>query len=370
MYQRYTPRSGMISKPDLPKREYNAPATQVTLRTIADRLGISTATVSLALRNIPSVAERTRDDVRRLATELGYSYNRRAGSLRTNKSGIVAVGFNDVANPLFAEMLGVIDGLVRDGGRNILLATYGEDAERQADVLAALCEHRPDGMIVCPAGNSATEAFDRIRAAGIPLVQLSREVEGSGFDFTGVDDVAATTLAVEHLSSLGHRRIAMIGGPDTVSTGRARVRGYTETMTRLSLPLAPELLVSGYGTRQFGFDAIRSVMGLPDPPTAAVCFNDLTAFGAMLGLQSIGISAGPDFSLVGCDDVGESALWQPGLTTVHTFHSEMAMAAASMLTERMADPQLPARRILLEPSLIVRGSTGPNPQQPRTNPMG
>ncbi len=99
----------------------------------------------------------------------------------------------------------------------------------------------------------------------------------------------------------------------------------------------------------------------PEPPTAALCFNDLIAFGAMLGLRHRGLEAGTDFSLVGCDDVKEAALWYPALTTIHNRQDEMGRGSADMLIQRIADPAAPVRRVLLEPRLVVRGSTAPLP---------
>ncbi|WP_460450872.1 LacI family DNA-binding transcriptional regulator [Alsobacter sp. SYSU BS001988] len=330
---------------------------RVTLQVIAERLEVSTATVSLALRDSPVVADATKSRVQTLAREMGYIYNRSAASLRTARTNMIAVGFHDITNPYFAEMLVAVEETAAEAGRTILLGTYAESLERQERVLGTLKEYRPDGMILCPAGGATVESLAHLTAARIPVVQISREIEGVGLDFVGSDDVYGVQLAIDHLVSYGHTRIAMIGGNDGTSTGRARHRGYEAALKRHGLPIDPALIYKDFGTRRTGLAGVQTVLDLPQPPTAAFCFNDLTAFGALLGLRHRGREAGVDFSIVGCDDVQEAAQWYPALTTVRNHHAEMGRRAAEMLMERIEHPELPPRRFLIKPELVVRAST-------------
>jgi LacI family transcriptional regulator len=332
---------------------------RVTLQVIAERLAVSTATVSLALRDSTVVAETTKRKVQKVAREMGYIINRSAASLRTSRTNILAVAFHDVANPYFAEMLTAIDETVRSSGRTILLGTCNESIPRQENVLSSLREYRPDGIIVCPVGGSTEDSLRNIADSGMPIVQVSREVEGLNADFVGADDGHATELAVEHLFDLGHKRIAYIGGSDETSNGRLRHRSFDETMTRHRLAKNLELMVQGAGTRVTGLDGVARLMALPEPPTAIVCFNDAVAFGVMHGLQKLGLRPGLDVSVVGCDDVGDAEHWVPPLTTIHNQHIEMGRLAAEMMMRRISDPGLPLRRIVLEPRLVVRETTAP-----------
>lgn len=332
---------------------------RVTLQVIADRLAVSTATVSLALRDSPLVAEATRLRVRQFAREMGYSYNRSAASLRTERTNIIGVGFHDITNPYFAELLAAIEETTTAHGRSILLGTWAENLDRQERVLHTLSEYRPDGMVVCCAGGSTEEHFRQLIASGLPLVQLSREIPGLDLDFVGSDDKQGTILALEHLIGLGHRRIAFLCESDRISTGRNRFAGYRETLARFGIPLDMAIVYPSYGTRENGLKGIQHVLDVADPPTAAVCFNDLAAFGAMMGLRHRGREAGVDFSLVGCDDVQEAAQWFPALTTLQNFQEEMGRRSAELLIRRIAEPDAPIRRILLQPKLVVRGTTAP-----------
>ncbi len=332
---------------------------RVTLQVIADELAVSTATVSLALRDSPVVALETKERVQRLARDLGYIYNRSAASLRTARTNMVAVGFHDITNPYFAELLAAIEDAAMATGRTILLGTYGESLERQERVLRTLKEYRPDGMILCAAGGTEVADVAHLSAARIPVVQLSRSIDGMELDFVGADDAEGARLAVGHLIGLGHRRIAMICGSELISTGRERHRGYREALARHGIAFDADLVFPGYGTRDMGLQGIQAALALRNPPTAAVCFNDLAAFGAMLGLRHLGREAGRDFSIVGCDDVQEAAQWYPALTTIHNRQAEMGRLAAEMLVARIAEPDAPAKRVMLEPRLVVRSSTLP-----------
>lgn len=333
-----------------------SPRGRVTLQALADHLVVSTATVSLALRNSPLVAKSTRSRVQSLAREMGYSYNRSAASLRTARTHMLAVAFHDVTNPYFAELLAAIEETAMANGFSILLGTYSEDILRQDGVLNTLREYRPDGMILSLAGGTTSERLEE-QIAGIPIVQLSREIAGARHDFSGSDDRLGALIGMRHLIALGHRRIAFLGGIDLISTGSNRHSGYRAALAEAGIPYDETLVFKGFGTRDTGLAGVQHVLKLANPPTAAMCFNDLTAFGAMLGLRHLGLEAGADFSLVGCDDVKEAALWFPALTTVHNHQDEMGRNAASLLLRRLADPAVPPRRMVLTPTLKVRGTT-------------
>ncbi len=332
---------------------------RVTLQRLALELGLSTATVSLALRDSPVVADITRLRVQDIARERGYVANRGAASLRTARTNIIGVGLHDIINPSFTELLAALEEAFSTSGKTILLGVGQENVAHQTRTLGTLAEYRPDAFIVSPAAGTGIADLRALAVSGIAVVQVTREVEGSGFDFAGSDDETGIALAVAHLAGLGHRRIAMIGAFDAASTGRRRVAGYCKGLEAQGLPYDPDLWVSGRGTREQGRAAVDQLLALDEPPTGAVCFNDLCAFGALMGIHAAGLTAGVDFSIVGYDDLPEAALWHPPLTTVFTRIHEYGRAAADLALARIADPTRPVERVVLEPRLVVRGSTGP-----------
>ncbi|MFG1398855.1 LacI family DNA-binding transcriptional regulator [Roseixanthobacter pseudopolyaromaticivorans] len=337
---------------------------RVTLQRLASELGLSTATISLALRDSPVVAQATRQRVQEMARERGYVANRGAASLRTARTNIIGVGLHDIVNPSFTELLAALEDALSGAGKTILLGVSQEDVVRQARTLGTLAEYRPDAFIISPAVDSTVADLRALAISGIAVVQVTREVEGSGFDFAGSDDQVGVSLGVAHLVALGHRRIGMIGGLQGTSTGRKRLAGYKAGLAQAGLPFEPELHVPGPGLREYGREGVARLLALEHPPTAAVCFNDLCAFGAVMGVQAAGLEVGADFSIVGYDDIGEAALWHPALTTVYTRIPEYGRAAAGLALSRIAAPTRPVERVVLEPKLVVRASAGPPPARP------
>ncbi|MFS8036797.1 LacI family DNA-binding transcriptional regulator [Xanthobacter sp. AM11] len=336
-----------------------APLGKVTLQGLARELGLSTATISLALRDSPMVAEATRLKVQEAARARGYVANRGAAALRTARTNIVALGLHDIVNPSFTELLAAVEDALSDAGKTVLLGVSQEDVERQTRTLGTLAEYRPDAFLVSPAAHTTVDDLKALASTGIAVVQVTREIEGSGFDFAGSDDTAGVALGVAHLVGLGHRRIGMIGGYDAISTGRKRHAGYRSGLAAAGIAYDPALVMEGPGLREEGRHAMARLLALEEPPTAAVCFNDLSAFGALMGLQAAGLTAGVDFSLVGYDDIAEARLWHPALTTVHTFIPEYGRAAADLALKRIADPARPVERVEMAPELVVRASTAP-----------
>lgn len=331
---------------------------RLTLRDLAAHAGVSPATVSLVLRKSPLVAQTTRERVLASIETLGYVYNRGAASLRTQRTHTVGVAINELANPYFAELTAAIERAFNAIGYSVFLSNSAEDPARQDQFIDTMREYNVDGLIICPAAGTTVKSMQRLIKFDMPCVQVSRYVRGAALDFAGNDHRRGTYLATEHLISIGHRRIAMIGGNDLTSTGWERHKGYTDALKAHGIAFDPELMVPATATREDGAEAIKTLLKGRDPPTAAACYNDLVAFGVMLGLRQIGIEPGDDFAVVGCDDVSEAALWNPALTSVAIDTLEMGKLAAGMLMHRIADHGAKRREVVMEPRLVVRASSG------------
>jgi LacI family transcriptional regulator len=330
---------------------------KITLEVIARTLGVSTATVSLALRNNPVVAEVTKKRVQKVARELGYIYNRSAAALRTQKSNTLAVAFHDIRNPYFAEMLASLVETVANSGKSILLGSCGDDLDRQASVLETLKEHRPDGVIVCPVAGSNGDSLNHILAAGIPVVQVVRQVEGLDADYVGADDRSGMRQAVDHLVALGHARIGFLGADETTSTGFERLAAYRDGMRAHGLSLDDAFVIDGPHLRDTGSAAIDRLMEHNDRPSAVICASDTVAFGAFHAARRHGLSLPGDLSIVGFDDVDAAAHMHPGLTTVRTHHTAIAREAFGVMSKRIEDPETDRMVRTIAPELMVRGTT-------------
>ncbi|KPL54219.1 transcriptional regulator [Prosthecomicrobium hirschii] len=332
------------------------PPKRLTLAMIAERLGISTATVSLALRSSPLVADDTRKRVAALADELGYIYNRSAASLRTARTNIVGVVVNDILNSYFAELVAAVETELVEHQLTVLLCNHGDDFARQRNFLETLLQYRADGVILVPSVGTTPKDVTRLETAGLSTVLIAREVPG--LDETPMvrgDDGAGLRMAVEHLIGLGHRRIAFVGGRSQSSSGRDRRRGYEEALEAAGIPVDPDLIFTELMTRNEGRAITDAV--LARKPTAIAAFNDLIALGIVNELRRRGLEPGRDVSVTGYDDIEEASVWSPALTTVWNGQQEVGRRAAAMLTGILQGRAPEQRRILVTPELRLREST-------------
>lgn len=334
------------------------PGRKLTLRDLARHAGVSPATVSLVLRKSPLVAEATRERVLTSMRTLGYVYNRGAASLRTKRTHTVGVAINELINPYFAELTAAIERALNRIGYSVFLSNSAEDPVHQDHFIETMREYNADGLIICPAENTTVQSLNHLSQFRVPCVQISRFVEGANIDYAGSDHRRGTFLATEHLISLGHTRIAMIGGNERSSTGIERRQGFVAALEAHGVPFDPAMMVTCSHTREGGSRAIHDLLTRNDPPTAAACYNDLLAFGVMLGLRQLGREPGKDFAVIGCDDVSEAALWHPALTSLAIDTTAMGDAAVQLLLQRMVDPDAERREVVLEPKLVLRASSG------------
>lgn len=332
------------------------PAKRLTLAMIAERLGISTATVSLALRSSPLVAEETRKRVAALADELGYIYNRSAASLRTSRTEIVGVVVHDILNSYFAEMVAAVEQALVAHRLTVFLCNHGDDFARQRNFLETLLQYRADGVILCPSIGTTPADIARIEQAGLATVLIAREIPDlpETPQIRG-DDRAGMRMAVEHLIGIGHRRIAFVGGLGKSSSGRSRRRGYEDALEAAGIPIESDLIFSEQMTRGDGVAVTPEI--LARRPTAIACFNDLIALGVLMELKRRGIEPGRDVSVTGYDDIEEASVWSPALTTVWNGQQEVGRRAAHTLYGMLEGRGPKLQHDLVTPELRVREST-------------
>ncbi|SON57643.1 Degradation activator [Hartmannibacter diazotrophicus] len=332
---------------------------RVTLSQIAAELNVSTATVSLALRDNPAVSSETRQRVRERAADLGYIYNRQAASLRTARTNIIGVVVNDVINPYFAEVFRAVENELEREGVTILICNHRDDLARQQTFVSVLQQQNADGLVICPSLGTTAADIEQITRSGTPVTLICRDVEGATVPIVRGDDFKGTYDLTTHLISLGHKHIAMIGGRRKTSSGRDRYGGFLAAMEQAGLSVSetsdvPEIMTSAEGKA-----AVERLL-LADPrPTAIVCFNDLLAIGVMSGLYRNKLRPGIDIAVTGFDDVDGSETWTPSLTTVRNGSDEIGRQAASAIMALVNDRPLPFDRLLIPPKLEIRESSPP-----------
>ncbi|MEC5292599.1 LacI family DNA-binding transcriptional regulator [Aurantimonas sp. C2-6-R+9] len=332
-------------------------AQKVKLSTIADSLGLSTATVSLALRDSPLVAEVTRERIKHAARDLGYIYNRRAASLRTSRSGILGVCVHDIMNPFFGEILKSVEDELDRRRQTFILCNHHDELAKQRSFVDTMLQLGADGLILSPAIGTPASDIHLAEENELPVTLIARTIEGSGVCGFRGDDSYGMGLAVDHLIGRGHRSIAMIGGTAMTSTGRDREAGYLAALTRGGIEFRDEWRIKGPRDRHSGFDAVSAFLAIENRPTAIVCFSDLVALGVMYGLSRAGLRPGVDVAVIGYDDIDEAVIATPSLTTVANGQSEVGRRAAGALLDRLQGQPANEETILITPELKIRQSS-------------
>jgi LacI family transcriptional regulator len=330
-----------------------------TQRQIARQLGLSPATVSLALRDSPMIAADTRALVREAMREAGYVPNVVAASLRTGRSRIVGVSFHNIAHQFFAEMLIAIEESLTERGAAVLINNHGEDPESLVRFVETLAAYGADGLLVSPPPHVTAEVLAPLRRRGVPIVYVSRHIrEDLEADRVINADHDAMRSATGRLVALGHRRLVLIGGETGTTVAEDRVAGFRAEVTAAGIPWSDDLWIRCRPRLIEGAAAAMRALDRDPAPTGVVCFNDLVAFGVMNAMRSRGFEPGRDIGLVALGGTDEGAAFHPPLTTVLDNPGKIGRLAAEILSARLKTPDAPPRHVTLEPRLVVRKSCG------------
>jgi len=329
-----------------------------TMKDVARRAGVSTATVSHVLNGTRPVGTALRERVRQAVAELGYRPNFIARSLRRKGSGAVGVILIDDTNPFFSESTRGVKDAALENGYSVLVCNSEGNPDRENEFLELLAEKQVEGVILFNVRDS------RLReAAGrrltVPVVLVDRDGASRRMDSVVVDHYAGGMDAMEHLLALGHGRIACVTGPSNSTPALLRLRAYANALRRAGIPYDKSLVFRGDFRSESGYAAVSALFSSEKRPTALFAFNDLMAFGAITALAERGLRVPEDVSVVGYDDILLSSFFNPPLTTVAQPKKEMGRAAFRLLLDRINDESLPARSLRMNARLVVRKSTAP-----------
>jgi LacI family transcriptional regulator len=343
-----------------------------TLFDVAKDAGVSTATASLVVRNSELVSEKTRAKVLSSIAKLGYVHDRVAASLRAQVSSTVGVIITDIGNPFLSEVLVGLHDSLNSTGHDVLLGTTFDRVDKQSALLRTMIGHKICGLILCPVGGTLPHDLAVLEKASVPTVLIGRDVcYANRYDMVIADSFAGARLAVQHLLDGGHRRIAFLGGTEQVLTYRHRLSGYLETLAANGVEPDMSLVLPGPSNFEFGDTAIRAVMAADRTMTAAFCYNDVVAIGALRGLQRMGLRAGRDVGLVGFDDIKQGTITNPALTTISVGTDLWGGIIARILAKRIRDPDGAPEKVVTQPKLVVRASStsGTDTWEGRPGPM-
>jgi LacI family transcriptional regulator len=335
----------------------------VKLKDIASVLGVSVVTVSKALRNHPDISAATRDRVLLKVAELGYRPNLTARSLVTGRSSLIGLIVPDLSHPFFTDIAKSLSLALRRHGYFLMVSSSEEDPVLEREEIEHMLAHRLDALAVATC-QSNPEPLRKIQEGETPLILLDRSFKEMRSHFVGSDDYAVAKIAVEHLLSIGCKRIAHIRGPEN-SVGQRRLKGFLDTVKkhRKGMPSeyliqAPRADVEGY---QNGVSALRRLLELDRPPDGIFCYNDVVAMGVIAEALRHGINVPKQLAVIGCGNLIYDDEIRVPLSSVDQRSNEIGSRAAKLILEILAtkpgETPLDYRQIILQPRLATREST-------------
>jgi LacI family transcriptional regulator len=334
-------------------------AANVTIKDVARLSGVSSMTVSRVINDSQRVRPETRRRVEEAIAELGYVPSRLARGLSRRRTGTLAVIVPDVANPFFTMVVRAAEEVARRGGYRVILCDTRADLRVERDVVEELIAHRVEGIVIAPVSNASAAHLWRMDSFGVPCVLVDRTLPGVDTDAVVGDSVGGARRLVEHLISLGHRRVGLIVESDQVSTARDRRRGYEEALAAAGVPVDDDLVVETTVDPDGGAEGMRRLLQLNKRPTAVFTVNNLVALGAIEAVRDAGLEVPDDVALVCFDDIEYASRLYPFLTVLEQPAETFGTVATQLLLERIHG-RGPARRnvVVLPGEFVVRKSCG------------
>ncbi|MYW69696.1 substrate-binding domain-containing protein [Streptomyces sp. SID8379] len=337
-------------------------AQSVGIKDVARVAGVSVGTVSNVINRPETVAEETRARVLSAIDRLGYVRSESARQLRAGRSRIMGLLVLDMGNPFFVDVARGAERAAREAGLGVMVCNSAQSPAEEAEYLSLFAEQRVRGVLLTPA-EATGRTVEQFRRHDIPFVLVDRVAEGATECSVSVDDVNGGALAVRHLVDAGHRRIAYVSGPPALNQVKDRRQGALRALAEAGLPASAlhELPTERLDVAA-GRDAGARLLGLADRPTAVFCANDLLALGVLQSLYAAGVRVPEDIAIVGYDDIEFAAAAAVPLTSVRQPAVTMGALAAELLLEEIEAADRPDgihehRRVVLQPELVVRGSS-------------
>lgn len=334
-----------------------------TQKQIAEKLGLSAATVSLALRDNPVVAKSTRELVQQAMRDTGYVRNLAAASLRTGRSNIVGVSLHTVANSFFGDLLVAVERALEASGTVILINNHEGDVEKLDRFISTLATYGADALLVSTPPGTSSAVMDRAGKHGMPVLFLGHYIEGDEeSDRVCMDGRAAGAMAARHLIGNGYERLCMVGGQEGASASDARAAGMREAMEEAGLAWRDDTWMPCAADTEAAVAALRDALARDERPTAIVCADDTTSRAACEAVRLAGLVPGDDVGLVGIGSERGRDFTVPPLTMVYGDTQTIGQRGAETVLARLENPDAPPSHIVLDP-VMLPGKTSGGPRR-------
>lgn len=335
----------------------------MNINAVARRAGVSIATVSRVINRSAKVSPETAERVRLAVEALNFYPDTNARALGSGRSSLYGLIISDITNPFFPELVKAFEDIAVQHGQEVLIANTDYDPKRMELCVSRMLQRKADGVAIMTSeiDGGLLEVFSRRR---VPLVFLDAPSVRPGVSTILIDYDRGVAMAMDHLTALGHTRIAFISGPLWLHSARIRKAAFEANMRDRGVAIDPGNMQTGDHRADGGYAAMKRILEGGTAPTAVFCSNDLTAIGAMGAIYERNLRVPEDISVIGYDDILLSAYTRPALTTLAISRAEIAgIAFRSLFGSRerreTAMPEIEKHSVL--PTLVERRSTGPAP---------
>ena len=333
----------------------------VSLKDLANELGVSVSTVSRALKNHPDISSELTEKIQILAIERNYTPNPLAMGLLRQQTKMIGVIVPDIVTHFFASIISGIESVAKEKGYFIVIASSNESFEKEVEYVNNLLKTRVEGLIVCLSQETKDFShFEKLIQNEIPLVFFDRVCESLNVPTVTVDGAEAVKTIIRHFHKNGCKRIAYISGPKILNIAKNRKKGYLQGLKECGLECHPELLVECNLSANEATLATRQLLNLPEKPDAIFGINDTIAFAAMKEIKKHGLRIPDDIALVGFTDEFHSTVVDPPLTSVTHPTFQMGREAGRLFFKWIETGNSFTERVILPTELVIRKSSVKN----------
>ncbi len=328
----------------------------VTVKDVAAKAGVSTATVSRVLSRKDGVSPELEQRVRLAIEALGYRPNQSARRLRERRSKIIGVLVPDIQINFFASIVVSIERVLQEAGYLLLLGNTNDNIESERQHINTFLSEDVAGVIFTPSSTANVSNFQALIENGIHLVSIDRKPGDLQIDTVQVANQQAAQNATRHLLDEGHQRIGFIAGPDFISTSAERQAGYELALKQSGIRLESVLIRPGNYTIESGYKAMRDLFSMHERPTAVLIANNSLTLGAMQFIREHEIAVPDQVAIIGFDDMPWSTILRPPLSVIVQPMNEIGVSAARLMLQRISEPASSIKHLTLETNIVIRQS--------------
>ncbi|EIB5890052.1 DNA-binding transcriptional regulator CytR [Salmonella enterica subsp. enterica serovar Infantis] len=334
----------------------NKQVTAATMKDVALKAKVSTATVSRALMNPDKVSQSTRSRVEQAALEVGYFPQSMGRNVKRNESRTILVIVPDICDPFFSEIIRGIEVTAAEQGYLVLIGDCAHQNQKEKTFLNLIITKQIDGMVLLSSRLPFDASVEEQR--NLPPMVMSNEFAPElELPTVHIDNLTAAFNAMNYLLDLGHKRIGCIAGPEDMPLCHYRLQGYVQALRRSGIVVDPHYIARGDFTFEAGANALKQLLEQPLPPTAVFCHSDVMALGALSWAKPQGLKVPDDLSIIGFDNIALAEFCDPPLTTVAQPRFDIGREAMLLLLDQMQGQNVSSGSRLMDCELIIRGST-------------